>query len=100
MTAPPLLLLLPPLLLELLLLELLLELLLLELLLELLLALFLSLPPPQAATMRLVHTANASARTVATLRWRGRIAIMVYSSSEQLSVVESSEELDLKVRPP
>jgi hypothetical protein len=63
-------LLLPPLL-ELLLLELLeLELL---LLLELLLSLGVLLPPPQATTMKLAHTARVSARTEAKFRCRERI---------------------------
>jgi hypothetical protein len=99
-TAPPLLLLvLLPLLLELLELELLVELPLelllelLELLLELLellevlelLGVDSSLPPPHAASTRVVQSANASARTEARLRWRVTNKCMCHSSSERPS---------------
>jgi hypothetical protein len=88
-------------LLELELLELLLELPLLELLpllLELLLTGVLSLPPPQATTMKLAQTANVSARTEAKLRCRGRVECMCFSSSRAAPGPECCQELVVKTR--
>jgi hypothetical protein len=83
------------------LLELLLELPLLELLpllLELLLTGVLSLPPPQATTMKLAQTANVSARTEAKLRCRGRVECMCFSSSRAAPGPECCQELVVKTR--
>jgi hypothetical protein len=84
------------------LLELLLELLLLvllPLLLELLLTGVLSLPPPQAARMKLAQTANVSAGTEARLRCRGRVECMCFSSIKTILWPECCQELGVKGGP-